>query len=268
MVLVITEKHCFYPDEFEYLTPDQWNLEYEPFELQSVDGLTLTGWHILPDKAAEPLNRTVLHLHGNAQNMTAHLLGSYFLALAGFRLITFDYRGYGRSQGRPGLEGIIADGRSVVQMLLDHPFGRDEPLTMFGQSMGAFCAAHLLGDFPGIRRAVLEAGLISFRDLFTEAYPDALVEVPEGFSTIGPPGRKAGRPNCSSMAPWIRWCLFPIRRACTRPRPNQRNCWFWKGWAISTPFPRIRPKDIGSGWFCFFPPKVIDENQEAGAQFF
>ena len=36
---------------------------------------------------------------------------------------------------------------------------------------------------------MLEAGLVSFRDLFLEAYPQAEVKVPEGFSTLEPLSR-------------------------------------------------------------------------------
>lgn len=186
MNITITEELCFYPDGFEYLTPARWGLDFESLDIPGPDGLGLTGWHIPPARESESRGVMVLHLHGNAQNMSAHLLGSYFLALNGFRLITFDYRGYGRSQGRPTLAGIIADGRAAVRYLLDHPPGQDERLALFGQSMGAFTTAHLLPKCPEVDRAVLEAGLVSFRELFLEAYPEVEVMIPEGFSTLKP----------------------------------------------------------------------------------
>ncbi len=186
MGMVITEKHCFYPDDFEYLTPERWGLNFDDFEFNGPKGNLLTGWHIPPATNIAAKGKTVLHLHGNAQNMTAHLLGSYFLALEGFRLITFDYRGYGRSKGKPTLAGIIDDGKAIIQYLLDNPFGQGEPLALFGQSMGAFTTAHALPIFPGLDRAILEAGLVSFRELFVEAYPEAEVRVPSGFSTLKP----------------------------------------------------------------------------------
>ena len=189
MSLIITEENCFYPDPHQYSHPSRWGLECEGLAIPGPEGLSLTGWHIPPHPEAKPKGKTVLHLHGNAQNMTAHLFASYFLAELGFRLITFDYRGYGRSQGRPTLAGILDDGAAAVEYLLTHPPAPDEPLALFGQSMGAFTAAHLIARFPDLDRAVLEAGLISFRDLFREAYPQADVRVPDGFSTLEPLGR-------------------------------------------------------------------------------
>ena len=186
MALVITEKHCFYPDSFEYITPDRWEMEYSHIAFPGPEGLGLTGWHISPPDNTPKRNLTVLHLHGNAQNMTAHLFASYFVALAGFDLVTFDYRGYGRSGGEPTLAGIIADGEAAVNYLLENQPVPGQPLALFGQSMGAFTTAHLLPKFPDLPCAILEAGLVSFRDLFIEAYPEATVEVPDGFSTLKP----------------------------------------------------------------------------------
>ncbi|MEW5725975.1 MAG: alpha/beta fold hydrolase, partial [Thermodesulfobacteriota bacterium] len=191
MHLVLTERHCFYPDAQLYSTPSDFGLYYEDLALPGPEGRRLTGWRIPPAPNAPKRNVTVLHLHGNAQNMSAHLYGSYFLALEGFRLITLDYRGYGASPGEPSLAGIIEDGDAAVRFLLENPYGPDEPLVIFGQSMGAFTTAHLLPRFPALKAAVLEAGLVSFRDLFLEAYPGAEVRVPDGFSTLEPLGRSA-----------------------------------------------------------------------------
>ena len=147
MVLVITEKHCFYPDEFEYLTPDQWNLEYEPFELQSVDGLTLTGWHILPDKAVEPLNRTVLHLHGNAQNMTGPSPGflfpgpgrvsSYYLRLSRVRPQPGAPRS-GRHYRRRPVRGSNASGSPLWAGRTPDPVRSEHGRFLRGPSIGRF----------------------------------------------------------------------------------------------------------------------------------
>ncbi len=184
--MLIAEHHCFYPDRFEYANPDQWDLSYADRPLPGPEGAFLSAWHIRPDRRVIPRGLTVLHLHGNAQNMTAHLFASAFLAREGFDLITFDYRGYGKSPGTPSLAGIIADGGAAVRALLDDPPVPGQPLALFGQSMGAFTSAHLLPDFPQLAAAILEAGLTSFRDLFLEVYPGADIKVPDGFSTLGP----------------------------------------------------------------------------------
>lgn len=44
---------------------------------------------------------TVLHFHGNAANISNHVLQVEWLPDRGFNLLVFDYRGYGISQGSP-----------------------------------------------------------------------------------------------------------------------------------------------------------------------
>jgi fermentation-respiration switch protein FrsA (DUF1100 family) len=183
---VITEDACFYPDGVKYSDPRDLGLSAEELSWTAPEGHRLSAWHILPQEPA--LGKTVVHFHGNAQNMTAHAFGSYFLAQAGFRLITFDYRGYGASSGAPSIDGIIADGATALEAVFKLPQVNGERVFGFGQSMGAFCLAHQLPGFPNLAGAILEAGLTSFFDLFTQAYPQVECTVPRR-STIEPLSR-------------------------------------------------------------------------------
>ena len=51
------------------------------------------------DAAAPPAGLqpkgTVLFLHGNAQNISAHIAAVHWLPKAGYNLLLLDYRGYG-----------------------------------------------------------------------------------------------------------------------------------------------------------------------------
>src|SRR5438128_400135 len=70
------------------------------------DGLELYGW-FLPAKGS-PLG-TILHLHGNAENISTHFAGVAWMPARGFNVFVFDYRGYGASEGQPDLEGAQKD---------------------------------------------------------------------------------------------------------------------------------------------------------------
>jgi len=141
-------------------------------------------WHVLPRSAIEQ-QVTIVHLHGNAENMTSHITGSLFLLDMGYALLAFDYSGYGKSKGSPSLKGIQQDAREVFQYVFDHAELFGSVIFGFGQSMGAYTLARILPEFPLLKGAILEAGLSSFYDLFTEVYPFMECSVPhEGFSTL------------------------------------------------------------------------------------
>lgn len=136
-------RHFYFPDRIKYDTPERAGLSFEDVRFHSADGTLLAGWHI---PAIGESKGTVVHMHGNAQNMSAHWTYAEWLPLRGFDLFCFDYRGYGQSQGTPEPQGIFED--SVAA--LDHARSRQgaEKLFVFGQSLGGMLAIAAAGASP------------------------------------------------------------------------------------------------------------------------
>src|SRR5205823_6396506 len=68
------------------------------------DGCALRGWFFPAEKGSLRAEFVFLLLHGNAGNI-CHRLGFYEAWLGlGVNVFTFDYRGYGASEGRPSEE--------------------------------------------------------------------------------------------------------------------------------------------------------------------
>ncbi|HNY66839.1 MAG TPA: alpha/beta hydrolase, partial [Deltaproteobacteria bacterium] len=178
--MVIREENCFYPDHFSYADPAEYGFVKEDFWVED----RLHCWLIHPRTVYER-SACVVHLHGNAENMTSHVTGALFLPELGHYIVTFDYSGYGTSKGSPTLAGIQDDARAVFRHLFSKPETFGERVFGFGQSMGAYTLARILPDFPELKGAILEAGLHSFHALFSEAYPQLKNEVPEeGYSAL------------------------------------------------------------------------------------
>lgn len=176
--MVITEQNCFYPDPFPYYDPSDDGWEMAEFMIED----RIHSWLIFPrETAGSPV--TVVHLHGNAENMSSHVLGSLFLPEMGFRLLTFDYRGYGRSPGTPSLEGIQEDALAVFNHIFSNPVRFGNSIFGFGQSMGGFTLGRILPQIPALKGAIFDCALYSFRTLFTEGYPMYECEVP-GISAL------------------------------------------------------------------------------------
>ena len=64
------ERMFFYPDSATYTTPAQLGVRAEDVRIVTADGSRLHGW-FLP--AVGNAKGTVLHLHGNAANVSNHL---------------------------------------------------------------------------------------------------------------------------------------------------------------------------------------------------
>ena len=111
----------------------------------------------------------IVHFHGNAQNLTAHLAFSHWLPQLGYDLVVFDYQGYGKSSGKVTREATIANGVEVLKyVLLKSP--PNVPIFVFAQSLGgAIGIASYLeltkGEKSRICGLVLESTFSSYREL-------------------------------------------------------------------------------------------------------
>ena len=105
--------HLFFqPSGNIFSDPASDGFKYEAIKFASEDGTGLTGMFF--PSAGIPLG-TVVHFHGNAQNMTAHYPYSAWLAKEGFNVFIFDYRGYGASGGIATLDGVVMDGKAALE---------------------------------------------------------------------------------------------------------------------------------------------------------
>ena len=154
----------FQPDSQLYVTPDQLNLYHEEVEFRSADGTWITGW-FLPGQ--EPVLGTVIHFHGNAANISNHVMAVRWLPPAGYSVLLFDYRGYGASEGSASREGAIADGVAAIDYARRRKGVNPSRLIIYGQSLGAALAVNALATAggAGVQALVLEGAFASYQEL-------------------------------------------------------------------------------------------------------
>lgn len=154
-------EHLFYhPDAKVHSTPAEHSLEYEPVQFASKDGTRLTGW-FLP--AVGKAKGTIVHCHGNAQNMTSHWLFADFLPRRQFNLLVFDYRGYGKSEGSPARRGTIEDAEAAVEYVLGRKDVDPERVALFGQSLGGAIAVVVAARDKRVKGLVIESAFTSYQ---------------------------------------------------------------------------------------------------------
>jgi len=163
----------FYPDNATYITPDRLNLEYEDIYLKTADGETLHGWW-LPALTDEPAKGTIYFLHGNAQNVSAHILNAAWLPEQGYNVFTIDYRGYGQSTGAPDIEGALHDVETGLRWLAHQEHTEDRPLYLLGQSLGGALGIALASEWtqrneqPALDGIILDGTFSGFRYIARE----------------------------------------------------------------------------------------------------
>jgi fermentation-respiration switch protein FrsA (DUF1100 family) len=161
------ERFFFYPDSARYASPEQFGLQAEDVRLAAADGTRLHGWFLPADGRAKG---AVLHLHGNAANVSNHLPLVAWLPARGYHVLMLDYRGFGRSDGRPTLDGIVDDALAALQYLRARPDVDRDRLIVFGQSLGGATALRMLArDAAGVRLAIIDSSFPSYRGIARDA---------------------------------------------------------------------------------------------------
>ncbi len=123
----------YYPTRQEYGRPETHGLKYQSVCFAGADGSQLHGWFF---PAAGDAFGTIVHLHGNAGNITGHFESVKWLPEAGWNVFCFDYRGYGQSTGRPTRQGTIEDGLAAVEYAGSRSDVDADGIVLFGQSLG------------------------------------------------------------------------------------------------------------------------------------
>ena len=142
---------------------------------ESADKTRIHGWYCEADQPAE----TILYCHGNSGNVT--LYGPWMEMMRKERrlsILVFDYRGYGRSEGTPTIEGVLADARAARTELARLANRKPEQLIVWGRSLGGAVAVQIAAE-AAPRALVLESTFSSFRDVAQVHQPRLAWLVPD-----------------------------------------------------------------------------------------
>lgn len=163
----------FQPSRTRYPNLELDRLSAQTQKFQSADGTTLSGWIL---KTSKPTKGVALQFHGNAQNMTTHYRFMIWLLNEGWDVLTFDYRGYGDSEGNPSnLEGVRDDGIAALKWAEAYALERKVPsLIVFGQSLGGNIAVSSLSKYQpmSLKALVLDSTFYSFCSIAREKLSD------------------------------------------------------------------------------------------------
>jgi fermentation-respiration switch protein FrsA (DUF1100 family) len=172
LLLLFENRLIFFPQIPGRLSGD-WSppdLPVEDVWLKTQDGVRLNAWWIPavpPSGTNQPL--TFLSFHGNAANIAWRADFYRFLRQLGANVLAVEYRGYGRSEGRPSEGGIYSDADAAYEYLVGVRGIPAGSMIAIGQSLGTAVAADLASrrEVGGV---VLEAPFPSARSLARRVY--------------------------------------------------------------------------------------------------
>lgn len=135
----------------------------------------LTGLHEVKTDDGAPLAivflpnqlalHTIFYFHGNAEDLGDSLPLLKEFQAAGFAVLAFDYRGYGRSGGRASEANVYADTRAVLAYARANLGVTPERLVVVGRSVGSGPAVELAAHEPVAGLALISPFMSAFRVL-------------------------------------------------------------------------------------------------------
>jgi fermentation-respiration switch protein FrsA (DUF1100 family) len=164
---VLEDRFIFFPDSQLVATPEAVGLAHEEVYFTTSDGVRLHGWFV----PATGVRWTILWFHGNAGNIShrLHLLQQMH-RYTHSNVFLFDYRQYGRSQGKISERGTYLDASAALQTLQQRFHLDPTSIVLFGQSLGSAVAIDLAQRTP-CRGLILEAPFTSVADMAALTFP-------------------------------------------------------------------------------------------------
>lgn len=130
------------PDPVKSWNPEDYGIPRTAVEehwIPTPDGELLHAWYC---RSPKPIASGVF-CHGNKGNLTTSADVIPHLLNAGFSVLFFDYRGFGRSTGSPSLDGVVADGITAAKFH-ERIRPKNLPSLLYGFSLGGAVAAQVI----------------------------------------------------------------------------------------------------------------------------
>lgn len=158
----------FFPDRYPTGRWDATQFMVVPDDhwFEAADGVRLHAWLF---RASSPDAPLMIWFHGNAGNLTDRAEMAAEHARRGTSVLVFDYRGFGRSEGKASEGKLYLDGSAAFAYAKAmNPRG----IVLYGESIGGPYAARVARDHAndGVRGVILENSFPSLRELGNALY--------------------------------------------------------------------------------------------------
>lgn len=165
----VARQLAYFPSREAFVTP----AGYEDVWITASDGTRVHGWFMPALDAGDGPAPSVLHLHGNAGNVSHHTPFSDYLPPRGMHVLLIDYRCFGRSDENPPIhrERLILDAEAALDYLLAREDVDAERVGVLGMSLGAVFAMELAARREEVRAVATIGAFSTWKGAAGDAIP-------------------------------------------------------------------------------------------------
>lgn len=118
-------------------------------QIKTADGEILNGWLLKSSTNEISAGKLVIYFPGNSMNRYERIYDLQELALYGYDVLIFDYRGFGDRTGSPTEFNISRDAKLIWQYATGELKYSEKDIVVFGESLGGAVALSLWSnDIP------------------------------------------------------------------------------------------------------------------------
>lgn len=163
----------YHPSSLKFYDKNRLSVPPKEIYFESKNGAKLHAWYF--PSQTKPAKGLILHLHGNAQNLTSHFLYLRQAPAQGYDHFIFDYQGYGESEGTPSPERVVQDAEAALRFL--QSFKPCLPIFIFAQSLGGNVALRMLANLKhpaikelGVELVIVDSSFASYRSVARQVF--------------------------------------------------------------------------------------------------
>ncbi|NOY22513.1 MAG: alpha/beta hydrolase [Acidobacteria bacterium] len=161
-LFLVQDRMIFLPPKLTEQSPQ--SIRYKALDKSfNVDGVLLRGWLVNPGK-----QKLIIYYGGNAEEVSLNI--EDFRRLTDYSVLLLNYRGYGRSEGRPGQAALFGDALRVFDQITVEMNISSAEVVLFGRSLGSSVAAFVGGKRP-VSKLILVTPFDSLKSVAKAHFP-------------------------------------------------------------------------------------------------
>jgi hypothetical protein len=165
LVRIYEPRILFHPEMGLAINPGIVGMEYEDVAIRSGE-LFIHGWFFPAES-----DKYLIYYHGNAGTIADRIEFVKDILPLKLNVLMIDYRGYGKSEGMPTIEGTRQDAIAAVAWMMATKKAPTNKIILWGHSLGAAAALIAANHYRGVSGVIVESGFVSARRLALELFP-------------------------------------------------------------------------------------------------